>query len=101
MSGAGEAGHVYADLGEDAFGSPLPDPGDRVEPVTGLLERDTGLAGVGGEQGVDALIEPGDRRLEVVDVVQAQPDQHGVVVTESAGQRLAQRRHLVAQLSLG
>lgn len=32
-------------------------PGDGVEVVTGLFERDTGLAGVLGEEGIDPCIE--------------------------------------------
>ena len=61
MRGGGEPGHVHADLGDDGLGGPLPGPGDGVEPVTGTSVRDTGLAGVRREQGVDALVEPGDR----------------------------------------
>jgi len=71
VRGGGEAGHVDADLGDDGRGGPFPDPGDGVEPVTGPGERETGLPGLGGDQGLDALVEPGDRRFEVGGVVQA------------------------------
>ena len=83
------------------LGGPLPDPGDGVEPVTGPLERDAGLAGVRREQGVDLVVELGDGRFEVSDVVQAHPDQQGVVVPEPAPQRLAQLGDLLAQHALG
>ena len=36
VRGGREAGHVDADLGDDALGGPFADPGDGVEPVTGL-----------------------------------------------------------------
>src|SRR3954471_12729152 len=96
-----EAGHVGADLGEDALGGPLADSGDGVEPVTGLGERDAGLAGVLGEQIVDVLVQLRDRALQVGEVVQAEPDQQGVVVTEAAAQCLAQLGELLAQQALG
>ena len=83
------------------LGGPFPDPGDGVEPVTGPGERDAGLAGVVGEHGVDAFVEPGDRGFEVGGVLQAQPDQQGVVVAEPPAQRLAQRGDLAAQPALG
>ena len=38
--------------------------------LTGSAERDTALAGVGREQGVDAVVELGDRRFQVSGVVQ-------------------------------
>ena len=83
------------------FGGPLPDPGDGVEVVTGLFERDAGLVGVRRRTGVDLVVEPGDGRFEVSDVVEAQPDQQGVVVAEPAPQRVAQLGDLLAQLALG
>jgi hypothetical protein len=72
-----------------------------VEPVTGLDERDTGLAGVRREQGVDVLVEPRDRCFQVGGVVQAQPDQQGVMIGETPAQRLAQRGDLAPQHALG
>lgn len=57
--------------------------------VTGPHERDVGLAGVRGEQRVDAVVEAGDGALQVGGVVQAQPDQQRVVVAEAAAQGLA------------
>jgi hypothetical protein len=53
------------------------------------------------EQGVDAFVEPGDRRFEVGGVVQAQPDQQRVVVAEAPAQRLPQRGDLAPQPALG
>ena len=88
MRGGGEPGHVHPDLGQDALGGPLADPGDGVEVVTGPDERDAGLADAGGEQGVHALVQLGDGALQIVDVLQAQPDQQGVVVTKAATQGL-------------
>ena len=97
MPGGGEPGHVDADLGDDRLGGPLADPGDGVELVTGLAER--GLTHL-----VDLAVELASSRdggLEVVGVVQAQPDQQGVVVPEPAPQRLAQLGDLLAQHALG
>src|SRR3954449_408523 len=98
--GGREAGHVRADLGQDALGGPLTDPGDRGEPVTGPGERDTGLAGVRGDERVDALVELLDGALQVADVLQGESDQQRVVLAEAAAQRLPQGRDLVPQLSL-
>ena len=93
VSGGREPGHVDADLGDDALGGPFADPGDRVEPVTGLAER--------GDHPVDLDVERGDRRFEVVDVVEDDPQHRGVMVPEPAAQRLAQLRDLLAQHALG
>ena len=60
-----EPGHVDTDLGDDRLGGPFPDPGDGVEPVTGPFERDTGLAGVRGEQRVDLVVEASGGGFEV------------------------------------
>src|SRR3954449_12940460 len=84
VGGGREAGHVGADLGEDALGGPLADARDRDESVTGSSERDTGLAGVHADEDVDALIECGDGAFEMGDVVQPQSDQDGVVLAEAA-----------------
>src|SRR3954451_23356881 len=101
VSGGREPGHLDADLGEDALGGPIADSGNGVQPVTGLGERDAGLAGRGGEQGVDALVQFGDRALQMLDVLQRQPDQQRVVLAEPAAQRLTQRRGLGAKLPAG
>ena len=101
MPGVREPGHVDADLGDDRFGGPLRHPRDGVEVVTGLFERDAGLVGVGREQGVDLVVESGHGRFEVIDVVEAHPDQQGVMVTETSLQGPAQLGDLVAELALG
>src|SRR5829696_1858288 len=69
-----EPGHVDTDLGDDRLGGPFPDPGDGVEPVTGPFQRDTGLAGVRGEQRVDLVVETSGRGFEMGGVVQAERD---------------------------
>ena len=76
MGGAGEHRHVDPDLGDDALGGPPADPGDRVEAVTGLGER--------GDDPVDRHVEFGYRPLQLLDVVQGQPHQQGVVGGEVA-----------------
>src|SRR3954452_18537686 len=76
-------------------------PGDRGEPVTGSGEREAGLAGGGVDEGVDALVELGDRRVEMIDVGQAEPDEQGVVVAEATAQGLAQRGDLLAPGAAG
>ncbi len=81
MLGRGEPGHVDTDLGDDTFGGPFPDPGNRVEPVAGLNER--------GHHPVDFTVEFRDRGLEMRGVVQTQSDHQGVVFTETAVERLA------------
>ena len=102
MGGGGEPGHVHTDLGEDALGSPLADAGDGVEPVTGPDERDAGLAGVVPRRRRRRVVSSrAMARFEVGRVVQAQPDEQGVVVPEPAAQRLAQLGDLLAQHALG
>jgi hypothetical protein len=59
--------HVDADLGDDALGRALASPGDGVQPVTGHGER--------GDHLVDAAVEGGDRGLQVLEVVEGEPDQ--------------------------
>src|SRR5215211_473239 len=75
VGGAGEHRHVDPDLGDDALGGPLADPGDRVEAVTGPRER--------GDDPVDLRVELGDGPLQLLDVVQGQPQQQGVVGGEA------------------
>jgi hypothetical protein len=101
VPGGREPRHVNADLGDDRLRGPLRDPGDGVEVVTGLVERDAGLAGVRREQAVDLLVETGHGRFEMVDVVEAHPDQQGVVVPETSPQGTLQVRDLLAELALG
>lgn len=96
-----EPRHVDTDLGEDRLRGPFRDPGDGAKVVTGLLERDAGLVGVGREHGVDLGVEAGHGRFKVIDVVQAHPDQQGVVIPEAAAQRPLEVRDLLAELALG
>ena len=49
VPGGGEHAHVGADLGDDRLRSPLADPGNGVQPVTGPSER--------GDHLVDAAVE--------------------------------------------
>jgi hypothetical protein len=77
------------DLGNDRLGGPLADPSDGVEAITGLCER--------GDDPIDRRVQCGDGPLQLLDVVQGQPQQQGVMVTEPASQRLAQLGELVAQ----
>jgi hypothetical protein len=72
----GEPGHVDADLGDDALGGSFAHSGDRVEPVTGLVER--------GDHPVDFDVEGGDCPFQIVDVVEDHTQHDGVVVVESA-----------------
>jgi hypothetical protein len=76
VAGGGEHRHVHADLGNDALGGPLAHPGDGVEAVTGRRER--------GDDPVDRHVEFGDGPLQLLDVVQGQPHQQGVVGAEAA-----------------
>ena len=71
----------------------LPTPVMVAEPVTGHRER--------GDHLVDAAIQGGDRGLQVLEVVQGEPDQQPVVVAEAAPQRLTQLGELLAQPPLG
>jgi hypothetical protein len=93
VGGGREAGHVVADLGDDALGGSFADPGDGVEPVTGPVERD--------HHPVDLGVERADRPLEVVDVVERDPQDRRVVLTETSPQCLLELGDLVAQRRLG
>jgi hypothetical protein len=59
----GEHRHVDPNLGDDALGGPLADPGDGVEAVTGRCER--------GDDPVDLGVQCGDGSLQLLHVVQA------------------------------
>src|SRR4029450_11159010 len=72
VAGGREHGHVDADLGDDALGGALADPGDGVQPVTGHRER--------GDPLVDAAVQSGDGAFQVLQVIKGQPDQQSVVV---------------------
>jgi hypothetical protein len=76
VAGGREHRHVDPDLGDDALGRALADPGDGVQPVTGHGER--------GDHLVDAAVQGGDRALQVLEVVEGESDQQPVVVAEAA-----------------
>jgi hypothetical protein len=66
VPGAREPAHVEADLGHDHPGRERADAGDRGQQV------DRGAKG--REVLLDLAVDPGDRRLQRVDLVQVQPD---------------------------
>ncbi len=82
----GESRHVGPDLGDDRLGRPLAHSGDGVEMITGSLER--------ADDHLDPLVQLGDGDFQVAGVVQAQPDEQGVVVAEPPFQGLAKLRDL-------
>jgi hypothetical protein len=82
VGGGGEHRHVDPDLGDDGLGGALADPGDGVEAVTGHGER--------GDHRIDPAVEGGDRLLQVLKVVEGQPDQQPMLLAEAAPQGLAQ-----------
>ena len=93
VGGGGELGHVDTDLGDDALGRALADTGDRVEPIAGFTER--------GDHPVDFTVEVGDRRFQVVDVIEDDPQHRGVMLPEPAPEGQTQRRDLLAQHPFG
>ena len=80
-------------VGDDGLGGAFADPGDGVQPVTGHGER--------GHHFVHAGVEAGDRGLQVLQVLQRQPDQQPMMLAEAAPQGLAQLGELLTQLALG
>ena len=93
MAGGGEAGHVGAGLGDGDVGDSGADPGQGGDQVP----DDT--------KGFDHHLDPGGEVVDgagvLVDQVQVQPGQEGVVLTEPPGQRLDQFGDLSAQPPLG
>jgi hypothetical protein len=71
----------------------LPTPVMVAEPIPGHGER--------GDHLVDAVVEAGDGALQVLQVLQRQPDQQPVMVAEAPGERLAQLGQLLAELAFG
>jgi len=47
MTGGGEPGHVQADLGDDALGGGVADPGDLIEPLQGRPGWRVWVIGIG------------------------------------------------------
>lgn len=76
MSGGGEPGHICADLGDDRFRTPLAHPGHGVNAVPGLSEWD--------HHPVHLHVQCRDGTLKVLDVLQGNTDQQGVVLAEAA-----------------
>jgi hypothetical protein len=74
--GRREDRHVDADLGDQALGRSLGDTGDRVEVVTRRRSRARRNR---AHQPVDLGIELGDRALQLLEVLEREADQHGVV----------------------
>lgn len=93
MSGGGELGHVHADLGDDALSGAFADSGDGVQPVASLSKR--------GDQIINAGVQDADRVFQMVQVLQRQPYQQGVMGAKPAVQRLPQLPQLAAQPTLG
>ncbi len=92
MTSGREAAHVRAGLGDDHVGDADADPGDRDHQVPGAAK--------GLDHHLDPGGELGDGAAVLVDHVQVQPGQESVVLGESAGQRLGQRRDLGPQPAL-
>ena len=86
----GEAGHVGADLADDALGAAALDAGDRAQQLNRRRERADLLLDHAGEL-LDLLVEE-------VDVAQDRADPQPVMRVEVPGQRLAQRGDLLAHL---
>ena len=80
MADGREAVHVGADLGHDHPGRERADAGDRGQ------QLDRGAKG--GEPFLDLPVDPPDRRVQGVDLVQVQPQQEAVVRRHPAPQRL-------------
>jgi hypothetical protein len=88
-----ELGDGDADLGDHRGGGVPADPGDGGQQVPPALE--------GLHHLLDPGVQPGDRRLQVVDVVQVQAAHQGVVVAEAAFQGHGQVRDLGPHRALG
>ena len=85
--------HGDADLGDHGGGGVQADPGDGGQQVPPALK--------GLHHLLDAGVQLGDRRLQVVDVVQVQAAHQGVVVAEAAFQGHGQVRDLGPHRALG
>ena len=83
---------VGADLGHQRLGRRAPDAGDRVQPRDRVLVRAQAL----GDLGAD----PGDRRVEEVDVGQLLGHQEALVRPDAPDQRPLQLGDLLAQATL-
>jgi hypothetical protein len=92
--GGGEPRHVQAGLGDDGHGELGADAGDLREPLHCGQRRGT-RAGAGGRDavgadspgggdrakgGIDLVLDCGDGAVQERDVVQVDPDEHGMVL---------------------
>jgi len=76
MLGGRERRHIETDLGDQHLRGRLADTRDGHQPTASLIERD--------ELAVDLLVDAGDRRVEMVDIREMQPQHRAVMVAEPA-----------------
>ena len=89
MSRGGKAAHIDADLRDDGLG------GLAVDARDGLQVRD--VPRIGCDRRGDALAQPGDARVQEVDVVEEIAEQRRVMRGEATGQGRGELRTLLAQ----
>jgi hypothetical protein len=82
VRGGGEPGHVQSDLRDNHGGGGVSEAGDVIESPQGLGER--------GDHLLDGRFQVGDIGAEPIDTGKHLGQQHGVVVGEEPGERLAQ-----------
>jgi hypothetical protein len=85
-----QRGHVDADLGDQHLRRGRSDTGDGLHPAHVVGERP--------EQVGDPLVEAVDQRIEMIDVIEMQPDHGGAVRTEASDQGPLELRDLDAHL---
>jgi len=90
---AGEYGHVGAGLGDDDLGGPSSLAGDGADQVTERTKR--------GHRLIDPLVELIDLTGALVDGLQEDAGQEGVVLGETAGEGFGQLGDLGPQPTLG
>ena len=93
MAGRREDRHVDADLGDDRLRRSLPDVGDRVEAVTRLGER--------AHHPAHFRVESGDGQLKVLQVVEGETDEQGVVLREASPEGFPQLGDLLLEPAHG
>ena len=82
-----------ADLGNHRGGSQRADPGSAGQQLP--------LGPKGGHHRLDLRVQPGDHRLQVVNVIQMQPTHQRMMIAEPALQRHRQVRDLGTHLAFG
>jgi hypothetical protein len=80
VPGGREPAHVQADLGDDDRGGEPGDARDRGQELDGGLKR--------SQAGIDLPVDPGDGRLQGVDLVQVQAEQEPVIWRHPPAKRL-------------